>query len=101
MSVAVPLPDQMASTVAQTFVDRWIAFFGIPVTLLSDNGPAFDSKFMGVLTNILCVKQVFTSAYRPTTNGKVERWNATLVDSISSLAFEKDWYLSLGLACIA
>ena len=101
MSVAVPLLDQTASTVAQTLVDRWIAVFGIPVTLLSDNGSAFASKFFGVLTQVLGVKQVFTSAYRPTTNGQVERWNATLVDSIAALAFEKDWDLSIGLACIA
>jgi hypothetical protein len=44
---------------------------------------------------------VFTSAYRPTRNGQVERWNATLVDSIAALAFEKEWDLSIGLACIA
>jgi transposase InsO family protein len=85
---------------AQTLVDRWIVLFGIPVTLPSDNGSAFASKFFGVLTQVLGVKQVFTSAYRPTTNGQLERWNATLVDSFSVLAFEKDWYLSIGLACI-
>ena len=101
MSVAVPLKDQTASVVAQTLVDRWIAVFGIPVTLLSDNGPAFASKFFGVLTHVLGVKQVFTSAYRPTTNGQVERWNATLVDALAMLAFEKDWDLSVGLACVA
>jgi transposase InsO family protein len=73
MSVAVPLKNQSTSVVAQILVDRWIAVFGIPVTLLSDNGPAFASKFFGVLTHALEVKQVFTSAYRPTTNGQVER----------------------------
>jgi transposase InsO family protein len=69
--------------------------------LFSDNGPAFSSKFFGVLTHVLGVKQVFTSAYRPTTNGQVERWNATLADAIAMLTFEKDWDLSVGLACVA
>jgi transposase InsO family protein len=101
MSFAVPLPDQTTSTVAQTLVDWRIALLGIPVTLLSDSGSAFASKVSGVLTQVLEVKQVFTSAYRPTTNGQVERWNATLVDSISALAFENDWDLNMGLACIA
>jgi transposase InsO family protein len=82
-------------------VDRWITVFGIPVTLLSDNGSAFASKFFGVVTQVLGVKQVFTCAYRPTTNGQVERWNATLVDAIAMLSFEKDWDLSVGLACVA
>jgi transposase InsO family protein len=72
-----------------------------PDNLLSDNGSAFASKLFGVLTHVLKVKQVFTSPYRPTTNGQVERWNATLVDAIAMLAFEKDWDLSVGLACVA
>jgi transposase InsO family protein len=101
MSMAVPLKDQTASVVSQTLVYRWIAVFGIPVTLPSDNCSAFSSKFFGVLTHVLGVKQVFTSAYRPTTNGQVERWNATLVDAIATLAFEHDWDLSVGLACVA
>jgi Integrase core domain/Integrase zinc binding domain len=96
MLVAVPLPDKTVSIVAQTLMDRWIALFGIPVTLLSENGSAFDCMFFGALTQVLGVKQVFTSAYRPTTNGRVERWNATLVDCIAALAFEKDWDLSIG-----
>jgi transposase InsO family protein len=76
--------------VAQTFVGRWIYVFGIPVTVLSDNDPAFARKFFGVLTHVLRVKQFITSAYRPTTNGQVERFNATLVDSTAMLAFEND-----------
>jgi hypothetical protein len=82
-------------------VDRWIAPFGIPITILTDNGPCFASKFFQVLNNVLGVKHVFTSAYRPSTNGQVERWNATLVDMLTHLALEKDWDRSLGLACVA
>jgi hypothetical protein len=44
---------------------------------------------------------VFTTAYRPTTNGQVERWNATLVDAIAQLGMEKEWDRNLGLACTA
>ena len=101
MSVAVAMPDQIASTMAQVFVDRWVAVFGIPITVLTDNGPCFASKFFKVLINILGVKHLFTSAYRPSTNGQVERWNATLVDSLTQLAREKDWDKSVGLACVA
>jgi Integrase core domain len=45
MSVAVAVPDQTASTMAQVFIDRWVAVFGIPITFLTDNGPCFASKF--------------------------------------------------------
>jgi transposase InsO family protein len=101
MSIAVRLREQTASVVAQTLVDRMIDVFGILVTLLFDNGSAFAIKFFVVLTHVIGVKQVFTSAYRPTTNGQVKRWNATLVDAIAMLAFVKDWDLSVGLACVA
>jgi Integrase core domain len=101
LSVAVAMPDQTASTIARELVDRWIAIFGIPVTILSDNGPAFACKFFGVLTHVLGVKHVFTSSYRPETNGQVERWNATLVDTIAHIGSEKNWDHSLGLACTA
>jgi transposase InsO family protein len=94
MSVAVPLPDQTASTVAQTLVDRWIALFCIPAKLLSDNWSAFARKFFVTLTQVLGVKQEFTSAYRLTKNEQVERWNAALFDYISALAFKKNWDLN-------
>jgi transposase InsO family protein len=101
MSVAVAMKDQTASTIALEFVDRWLSIFGAPLTLLSDNGSAFACKFFKVLTNILGIRHVFTSAYRPETNGQVERWNATLVDMLAQLSREKDWDQSLGLACLA
>jgi transposase InsO family protein len=101
MSVAVAMPDQTASTVAREFVDRWVSLFGIPITVLTDNGPCFASKFFKVLTHILGVKHVFASAYRPSTNGQVERWNATLVDTLTHMTHEKDWDRSLGMACVA
>jgi transposase InsO family protein len=101
MSAAVAMPEQTASTMAQVFIDRWVAVFGIPITVLTDNCPCFASKFFKVLTNILGVKHVFISAYSPSTDGQVERWNATLVDSLTDLARKKDWEQSPGLACVA
>jgi hypothetical protein len=44
MSVAVDLPKQTASAVAQALMDRWIAVFGIPLTVLTDNCAAFTIK---------------------------------------------------------
>ena len=82
-------------------MDRWICVFGMPFTILTDNGSAFTSKFFGVITQVLGVKHVFATAYRPTTNGQVERWNASLVDLVSHLGTEKEWDLHIGLACTA
>ena len=101
LAVAVPLSEQTASIIAYAFMDRWIAYYGIPVTVLTDNGASFTSKFFRVMTTILGVKQVFTSAYRPATNGQIERWNVTLVDSLTHIATERNWDLHFGTACLA
>jgi transposase InsO family protein len=92
-------PDALAA-VAQALMDRWISVFGIPLTVLTDNGSAFASKFVRVLINILGVRQVFTSAYRPATNGQIERWNATLADALTHLETEKNWDIHLGTVCM-
>jgi transposase InsO family protein len=99
ISIAVPTPNQTAETCAQVFVDRWICYYGVPLIILSDNGSNFASKFFSVLTHILGIKHVFTSPYRPSTNGQTERWNATLVDTITHYLFaEKDWDELVGVA---
>ena len=64
------------------FVDRWLVYYGAPLVILTDNGSNFSSKFFGVITDMLGVKHVYTSVYRPSTNGQVERFNATLADTL-------------------
>jgi hypothetical protein len=99
VSIAVLIPDQTANTCAQIFVDRWICYYEVPLVVLSDNGPNFACKFFSVLTHILGMKHVFTSPYRPSTNGQTERWNATLVDTITYYLFnEKEWDELVGVA---
>jgi transposase InsO family protein len=102
LTVAIPISDQTASTVAQSFVDRWMLYFGFPIVLLTENGSNFASMFMGVLTQMIGIKHVYTSAYRPSENGQVERFNSTLSDSLTMLsATGKDWDHSVGLACFS
>jgi transposase InsO family protein len=102
LTVAVPMADQTASSVAQAFVDRWLACYGIPIVVLTDNGSNFASKFMAVVTQMLGIKHVYTSAYRPSTNGQVERFNATLADGLTILsANDKEWDQVVGITCHA
>jgi hypothetical protein len=69
VSIAVPVPDQTASTCAQAFADRWICYYGVHLIMHTDNGSNFASNFFSVLTHILRIKDVFTSPYRLSTNG--------------------------------
>ena len=74
----------------------------MPLIILTDNGANFASKFLGVMIQILGIKHVYTSAYRPSTNGQVERFNATLADTLVVLTNKmRDWDQAIGLACHA
>jgi Integrase core domain/Integrase zinc binding domain len=102
LKVAVPTADQTASTLALALVDRWITCYGIPIVVLTDNCSNFASKFMAVVTRMLGIKHVYTSSYGPSTNGQIERFNATLADSLTILsASDKDWDQVVGIACHA
>ena len=51
---------------------------GPPGELMSDNGTTFHSRQLAGLCEFWGVRQHFTSAYRPNTNGIIERHHATI-----------------------
>jgi len=89
----IALSKTTAPHVAQAFVDHWVMPYGIPASVLSDNGPQFVSKFMGAVCGILGVKQLTTTAYHPQTNGQTERYNKTIVARLRHYVAENqaDW----------
>lgn len=76
------LGDEKKDTVAG-FWNRARDFFtgyGIDISrVMTDNGPAYRSRLFNNVLAAQQVKHVFTRPYRPQTNGKVERFNRTLV----------------------
>jgi transposase InsO family protein len=79
----VPLRTIVATEVATIFVHELYCVYGAPVILLTDNGTRFVSKFFQTVCRLLGVKQVFTTAYNPQTNGQCERFNRTILSAIS------------------
>jgi transposase InsO family protein len=76
------LADEKASTVARFTLRalRWFRSQGVVVQrLLTDNGSAYRSRTFGRLLRRLAVRHSRTRAYRPQTNGKVERWIRTVL----------------------
>jgi transposase InsO family protein len=60
---------------------RWFAERGVPVQrVLTDNGAAYRSSAFARLCAEQGVRHRFTRPYRPQTNGKVERFNRTLLE---------------------
>jgi hypothetical protein len=82
-----------SAVMARVLVERIMCRHGAPVTLLSDRGRPFMSALAREVYRLLRVKKVSTAAYRPQTNGLVERFNRTLASMLSMYVNSKhsDW----------
>lgn len=75
---AIPIADMSANTVAHAFYGQWIARFGVPKTLTTDQGSQFESQLFKSLLQLAGCKRIRTTAYHPAANGLVERWHRIL-----------------------
>lgn len=75
---AVPAKDTSAGTITKIFFGNWIARFGCPKRVTTDQGSQFESVIFRALTKVLGGKRIRTTAYHPASNGMVERWHRTL-----------------------
>jgi transposase InsO family protein len=78
----VPLRSTSALVVAKAFCEHWVLVYGLPRYLLTDNGTQFTAKFFLAVCHDLGISKVFTTAYHPQTNGKVERFNRTILNAL-------------------
>ncbi|XP_035229027.1 uncharacterized protein LOC118201107, partial [Stegodyphus dumicola] len=65
-------------TLARQFISGWIARFGIPSIVTTDQGRQFHSHFFASLTSMLGIRRIRTSSYHPSANGIVERFHRDL-----------------------
>jgi transposase InsO family protein len=72
-TLAVPIKQQDAPTVARAFVEEVILKFGISQTILTDQGSNFMSKFFTDTCKLLKTKKIKCSAYHPQSNGALEK----------------------------
>ncbi|RCN44980.1 integrase core domain protein [Ancylostoma caninum] len=81
--VAEPLPDQKANTTAQTFITRFVSRFGLPETIVTDQGTNYMSDTFRSLLRNLHVNHKTSTPYHHESNGQVERANRTLQEQIA------------------
>jgi transposase InsO family protein len=86
---AIPTRNQTAITTARHLFDLMVNDYGVPEFLHSDQGPAFESKVIQHLCKMLGVKKTHTTPYHPQSNGKVERFNQSLISMLSTLPDDK------------
>jgi len=99
---AIPMRSISAEQVATKFYNSWICRFGIPESIISDQGRQFESALFNSLLNMFGISHKRTTAYHPQTNGKIERMHRTLKNSIRCLISQSsDWERSLPTALYA
>jgi transposase InsO family protein len=77
--------DETAETAAKFLYEDILTRHGAPKELLSDRGRTFVNKTVAELCKRLEVRQTLASAYHPQTNGLVERFNGTLIETLAKL----------------
>jgi hypothetical protein len=79
---AYPMSNMEAHTVAEIMATKWISRVGVPTIIHSDQGRNFESKLFKQMCDLLGIKKTRTTAFRPESNGMVERFNRTLNEMI-------------------
>src|SRR5262249_40280737 len=88
-----------AAQLAQLYVDQIVKYHGVPVSIISDRGSQFTSKFWQRLQEIMGTQLDFSTAFHPQTDGQSERTIQTLEDMLRMcvLDFGGDWERHLPL----
>ena len=79
-----PCADITAETLSEILVTRVISVYGCPVILHSDRGSNFLSQHFTHTCKRFGITQNFSTAYRPQSQGLVERFNRTMGSYIRS-----------------
>ena len=100
------LSDQQAETIRKTLWPKWFSYFGIPGSLLSDQGPNVDGKVIRDLCRSLNITKIHSSPYHPEGNGSTERSIGSLKSIIRAMCESRkveveDWDLLLDEATLA
>ncbi|CAG2199591.1 unnamed protein product [Mytilus edulis] len=97
-----PIPHQNADIIAEKLVQEFIARFGAPLEIHTDQGRNFESQLFAEVCKLLEISKTRTTAYHPSSNGMIERFNRTLAGMIKSFinsnANNWDLYINLLLS---
>ena len=88
-----PLPNHTAVTCAEALFYKWILTWGGPLVLHTDQGPEFESHLWSELCKHTFICKTHTNPYRPQSDGKVERFNRTLIKCLTTMVneYRDDW----------
>ena len=96
-----PIPDATSETCAEKLVNEYMARYGLPLSIHTDQATYFESDLIKHICQVLHLRKTRASSKHPAGNGVVERFMSTVVKMIKAFLNEKetDWDLNLG--CLA
>ena len=86
---AFPIPDKSADIIVTTFINEYLPVHMFPWYILSDNGTEFKNSLMDQVLQQLGIDRIFSTPYRPQSNGKLEVFHKYLKPTLEKLC-EKD-----------
>ena len=86
-----------AKDVAKFVYEDICCKFGVPMEILSDNGPGFNADLLDFLFEKMKINHRYTTPYYPQCNGMNERFNGVLMQILSKVTEHhgKNWDLEL------
>ena len=104
LTISAKLNRKKPSEVIDQILSKWVAYFGVPLAILNDNGGEFTAEEVCEMKAILNIVDLTTAAESPWQNGVCEK-NHALVDNILERLDEDyprlDLDTKLSWACMA
>ena len=96
-SNAVVIRSKHKDVIDKNILQHWIALFGAPNKILSDDGGEFNNQELLDVSEDLNIEIMTTAAESPWSNGVCERHNAVIGDMVTKMAAEAKCPLEIAL----
>lgn len=97
--ILIPVKDATAREVARVFTDKFICYFGSPLTIITDQGVQFMSSLMEEFARIFHINKFFTTSYHAASQGSIERMHHSIKEFIKIYLKNNDqWDIYISLA---
>jgi len=97
----VAVPDQTAEACASKLLNEFIARWGCPLYILSDQCRCYESQIFKKLCRLLETRKLRTSPRNPKYNGQVERYNKTLIKMVKAYLCGEQTEWDRNIGCLA